>query len=146
MKIVDSPRNGQEITISKEQDRPEPHREEPRRLAWEATLSKLSQLQEGWNGYAAPAPTEEAILTARSFVDTLLQEQYEPNRLAPSAVGGVGVTHRKGSKSVYVEFYNDGRVLALFSDELSEPEIKRIEPCLNSFLMLIAQMRGYLDG
>lgn len=116
------------------------------RTVWEGKFSRLSRLREGWNGYAAPAPTQQAILTARSFVDTLLREKYEPKRLAPSAVGGVGITHRRGDRSVYVEFYNDGRVLALFSDEVSEPEIKRIEPSLKSFKTLIAEMRDYLDG
>ena len=113
---------------------------------FEVTFERLSRLREGWNGYAAPAPTEEAIRTAKSFIDTLLREKYEPKRLAPSAVGGVGITHRHGDKSVYVEFYNDGRVLALFSDEVSEPEIRRIEPSLKSFKALIAEMREYLDG
>jgi hypothetical protein len=79
-------------------------------------------------------------------LDSLLREDYEPSRLAPSAVGGVGVTHRRGSKTVYVEFYNDGRVLALFSDNVSEPVIKRIDPNDQSFRELIAGMRGYLDG
>jgi hypothetical protein len=115
------------------------------RQTWAAKFSRLSQLQDGWNGYTAPAPTENAIFTARDFVYTLLRAKYEPKRLAPSSVGGVGVTQRKGNKSVYVEFYNDGRVLALFSDDLSEPVIKRIEPGYQSFKKLIAEMRDYLD-
>jgi hypothetical protein len=113
---------------------------------WAEKFSKISRLQEGWNGYTAPAPTEKAILLAKSFVDTLLREKYEPRRLAPSAVGGVGVTQRKGDRSVYIEFYNDGRVLALFSDNVNEPQIKRIEPGYQSFKRLIAEMRDYLDA
>src|SRR5262249_55611390 len=114
--------------------------------AWEARFSRLGELREGWNGYAAPAPSETAVLAAKRFVDLLLREDYEPSRLAPSAVGGVGVTHRHGGKSVYVEVYNDGRVLALFSDDVTEPVIKRIEPDVQSFRELIVGMRGYLDG
>jgi hypothetical protein len=114
--------------------------------SWTEKFSTISRLREGWNGYTAPAPTERAILIAKSFVDTLLREKYEPRRLAPAAVGGVGVTQRNGNKSVYVEFYNDGRVLALFSDDVSEPTIKRIEPGYQSFKRLIAEMRDYLDA
>src|SRR5262245_54926616 len=108
---------------------------------WAEKFSRISRLQEGWNGYTAPAPTETAVLLARSFIDMLVREKYEPRRLAPSVVGGVGVTQRKGKRSVYVEIYNDGRVLALFSDDVSEPEIKRIEPGYQSFKRLIAEMR-----
>jgi hypothetical protein len=115
-------------------------------IDWATKFSKLSRLREGWNGYTAPAPLEKAILTAKNFVDTLLKEDYEPKRLAPSAVGGVGVTQRKGNRSVYVEFYNDGRILALFSDDVHEPEIKRIAPGYKSFKELIAEMRDYLDA
>lgn len=120
--------------------------EESSETSWEEIFSKISRLQEGWNGYTAPAPSKLAIDLARSFVDAMLRDKYEPRRLAPSAVGGVGVTQRSGDKSVYVEFYNDGRVLALFSDDVNEPEIKRIEPGHQSFRRLIVEMRDYLDA
>lgn len=114
--------------------------------SWETRFSKLERLQDGWNGYVAPRPSETAILTAKSFIDLLLREKYEPKRLAPSAVGGIGITQRRGSRSVYVEFYNDGTVLTLFSDDVHDPVINRIEPGYKSFKTLIAAMRGYLDG
>jgi hypothetical protein len=59
----------------------------------------------------------------------------------------VGVTRRRHDKSVYIEFYNDGKkVFALFSDDVSEPVIKRIEPGYKAFKELIAEMRDYLDA
>jgi hypothetical protein len=122
------------------------HPDPTQATGWQIKFAELSKLKDGWNGYNAPAPSEQARLTARCFVDILLKEKYEPRRLAPSAVGGVGVTQRKGNRSVYVEFYNDGRVLALFSDDVSEPEVKRVEPGLQSFKKLIAVMRDYLDA
>jgi hypothetical protein len=115
-------------------------------VTWQMKFVQLGKLKAGWNGYNAPAPSEKAIRTAESFVGTLLREKYEPRRLAPSAVGGVGVTQRKGDRSVYVEFYNDGRVLALFSDDVSVPEVRRVEPGLQSFKKLIVEMRDYLDA
>jgi hypothetical protein len=146
MKVIDDPGDGQTLAISQDTGGFELHRRSPRGASWDATFSKISQLQEGWNGYAAAAPTEKAILTAKGFLDVLLQENFEPTRLAPSAVGGVATTHRQGPKKVYVEFYNDGRVLALFSDDVSEPLIKRVDPSDTSFKSLIAEMRDYLDG
>jgi hypothetical protein len=123
------------------------HNDEKQAARWKIKLIRLGQLREGWNGYEAPAPSKAAISTAETFVDLLVREKYEPRRLAPSVVGGVGVTRRQDNKSVYVEFYNDGKkVFALFSDDLSEPVIKRIEPSYKAFKELIAEMRDYLDA
>jgi hypothetical protein len=114
---------------------------------WKTKLIKLGKLRKGWNGYDAPAPSEAAINAAESFMEILLREDYEPNRLAPSAVGGVGITRRDNDKTIYVEFYNDGKkILVLFSDDIAEPVIKRVEPGYKSFKQLIAEMREYLDG
>jgi hypothetical protein len=41
---------------------------------------------------------------ARSFVDTSLKEKYELKRVAPSVVGGIGITQRNQNKRVYIEF------------------------------------------
>lgn len=122
------------------------HNENSQMATWEARLSSMSRLKSGWNGYTAPAPSQLAIATARNFVSALLREKQTPNRVAPSAVGGVGITERRADKQVYVEFYNDGRVLALFSDSVSEPEVRRLEPTLAAYKRLIADMQGYLDG
>jgi hypothetical protein len=123
------------------------YRDVQRRSAtWDATFSEFGRLRDGWNGYAAPAPSEKAILMARIFVDALLREDYAPHRLKPSVVGGIAVTHRKNGRQSYVEFYNDGRILALSSDDESEPVIRRVEPSYKSFKELIAEIRGYLDG
>jgi hypothetical protein len=37
-------------------------------------------------------------------------------------------------------------VFAVFSDDVSEPVIKRIEPGYKAFKELIAEMRDYLDA
>lgn len=114
--------------------------------ALHAKISNYSRLNEGWNGYSAPAPSEKAILTAKNLVSHLLMEKNEPNRIAPSVVGGIGITHRRAGRRVYIEIYNDGRVFALFTDGNTEPETKEIEPGYQSFKILIAEMKDYLDG
>ena len=114
--------------------------------SWRVKLVQLRHLRDGWNGYAAPAPSERAINTANAFVDILLRAKYEPKRLAPSAVGGVGITQRSGAKKVYVEFFNDGKVFALFSDGDSEPISREIIPGYQSFKTLVKEMQEYLDA
>ncbi len=114
-------------------------------VTWQTKFVQLSKLRDGWNGYNAPAPSEKAIRTAQSFVDMLLREKYEPKRLSPSAVGGVAVTQRSREKKVYVEFFNDGTVFALFSDGNSEPISKEVIPGYQSFKALVKEMREYLN-
>src|SRR6185437_5938648 len=75
---------------------------------WGKKLDAMSALQRGWNGYDAEPPSALAIATARNYLGHLSAEQLSPTRVAPSVVGGVGVTCRKADHRVYVEFYNDG--------------------------------------
>ena len=88
----------------------------------------MRTLKDGWNGYSAPAPSRAALVNARSFLTTLMSVTYEPSRVSPSAVGGVGISHKKNGRRVYVEFFNDGAVFALFSDRQSEPISKQVIP------------------
>lgn len=113
---------------------------------WSRKLDKMERLEEGWNGYSAPAPSALAIRTARRFLSRLLAEPYEPTRVAPSSVGGVGFTHKKGNRRVYVEFFNDGQVYALFSDNEIAPRSQRVQPDFHQFRELIGQIKGYLDA
>jgi len=109
-------------------------------------LTKLHRLPPGWDGYSAPAPSERAITTAESLLSALLREDFAPRRISPSSVGGIGITHKRESRKVYVEIYNSGEVYALFSDGVSEPDIKQIEPGYQSFNQLITLMKAYLNA
>ena len=112
---------------------------------WFERLNELSQVKDGWNGYDAPAPTEAAIAAARTFLSALETARILPSRVAPSVVGGIGITKRTGARKVYVEFRNDGRIFALFSDGQS-PSTQPVMPSAEGFQNLIAAMRGYLDA
>jgi hypothetical protein len=72
---------------------------------------------------------------------------YEPTRVAPSAMGGIAITRKTDDKKAFVEFYNDSRVYALFSNRDSKEmhvEPLAIDPsCFQSFLV---KMREYLNG
>lgn len=146
MKVADDTRDGPTLSSSQEPSGLEVQNGDTQGTAWDVVFAKVAQLQAGWNGYHAPAPSERALLWARDFVKVLLRENFPPTRLAPSVVGGVATTHRRGQKKVYVEFYNDGRALAVFSDDVSEPVIQRVEPAEAAFTSLIAEMRDYLHA
>jgi hypothetical protein len=115
---------------------------------WYAKLESLIRLKDGWDSYKAPAPTREAVAAARRYLDTLQALCWEPARVEASVMGGVGITHRVGTRKVYIEFYNDGsRVHALFSD--GTPSSMRTTPVgadTRSYFRFIGKAREYLNG
>jgi hypothetical protein len=108
-------------------------------------LDSFRHLKVGWNGYAADPPNEAAVSMAKSFLGLAKRQGELPSRIAPSAAGGVGITQRTGARKVYVEFYNDGTVHALYSDGKSEPEVQPIDPTERGFRRLVAKTRAYLN-
>jgi hypothetical protein len=115
---------------------------------WQQRLDQLNQLKQGWNGYDAPAPSHQAVTTAKEFLTQLVNVpgSIEPSRVAPSSVGGVGITCKKRDRRVYIEFFNDGEVCVLFSDNTSEPQSERVEPVPSIFAGLIKRIEDYLDA
>ena len=114
---------------------------------WFDKLTKLSRLSDGWDSYAAPAPGGRAIAAAELYLCALELLGWEPARVEPSAMGGIGVTHKRGVRKAYVEFYNDGRVHALFSDRT--PAGMQTLPLvaeLASYHRFIGKAREYLNG
>ncbi len=110
-------------------------------------LASCKLLKEGWNGYTAKAPSEQAILLAEKFLDAMRASEVLPTRVAPSAMGGIAVTRKVGVRKVLVELYNDGRVFALFSDRGSvDLPVEEIHGDRSSFSAFITKMREFLDG
>lgn len=114
--------------------------------AWRAKLTGMERLVEGWNGYSAPAPSKAALVTAHGFLSNLANARFEPSRVAPSAVGGVGITHKRTHRRVYVEFFNEGAVCALFSDNESEPRSKQVKAGYHEFREFIKEIKEYLNA
>jgi hypothetical protein len=107
---------------------------------WQKKLDDLSGLRDNWNRYSSPAPSEAAVQVARLFLQVLAEEGRQPTRVAPSAVGGVGVTLRRGDRMAYVEFYNNGTAHALLTDEDSEGETIAVEPKREGYKRLLRRM------
>jgi hypothetical protein len=94
-------------------------------MSLDATLDDFRSLKVGWNSYKAEPPSEKAIGSVRDFLSLLRSEWREPDRLRPSAVGGIGLTFYRdkvpGGCSVYVEFLNrSDKVLAIQLGEREE--------------------------
>lgn len=111
-----------------------------------AKLATIRCLTPGWDGYAAPAPSDQALDLACSLVEFLRLRRFLPSRVAPSVVGGIGITFRKGNRKVYVEVTNRGTVNSLFSDEMTEPSVVEVEPGSSGFETLLLMARIYFDS
>ncbi len=110
--------------------------EEDTMLDWVALSKKLDRfraLRKGWDGYQAAPPGTKPLESAEVFLDLLRQCRYMPSRLAPSVVGGVGMTFRKEGRKVYVEFSNKDTIHILFSDGVSEPIVQKMTPDLSGY-------------
>jgi hypothetical protein len=117
--------------------------------AWndlKAKVDSFSELADGWNSYSAPRPARIAIRNVREFLDVLFAANMKPNRIRPSAVGGIGVTFRRGEKKSYVEFLNSGSTYALFSDGVEEPQVREISGEYRDYLRLTGEIRKYLNA
>ena len=112
---------------------------------WEKKLEAMKGLQKGWNGYDAEPPNTAALTVARRLVAFLVRSGVPPTRVAPSVVGGVGVTRRVGPRRVYVEVYNDGSAHALFA-EGERVETAAVPASDEGFQSLVSRARTYLDG
>ena len=105
-----------------------------------ALLRSFAKLAPGWDGYSAAPPTPVVIAAARDYLNATAE--FAPDRVAPSVVGGVGVTFRRNGRKVYIEFRNTGSIHALFSDGTTEPVVEAVDP--GEYPEFLARARGYL--
>jgi hypothetical protein len=113
---------------------------------WFARLDGLAGLEDGWNSYSAPAPSRAAIERARAFLTEMRGQNTAPTRIAPSVMGGVGITCRQARRKVYVEFYNDGTAHALFSSGPAGMHTRPVPADANDVRAFLAEVRNYLHG
>lgn len=109
-------------------------------------IDTISDLEEGWNGYCSPAPDENAAQSAKRFLEVMKANDFAPTRIAASVVGGVGITCRSRVRKVYVEFFNNGEISALFADDKSQVMYtQRISDDLFEYDELTSQIKDYLN-
>ncbi|MEQ9588029.1 MAG: hypothetical protein RJS97_08755 [Parvibaculaceae bacterium] len=117
---------------------------------WAHIFSQLadnSKLKEGWNGYSAPAPNDIAIANAGDFLKVMQECGHLPIRVAPSAVGGIGITCRRHSRKVYVEFFNNALISGLFANDATQSMFtKKIDKTPEDFDDVISDIEEYLNG
>lgn len=114
----------------------------------ERQLDSLASLNAGWDGYDADAPSASVINEARKVLRSLQNELARPDKVGPSAEGGVAITFRSsGGRRVQIEILNNGERFAHLYDlqgnsnthEWLEEEID------DNFEGLLGPVRAYLE-
>jgi hypothetical protein len=83
-------------------------------------VQKLATLKDDWNGHRAKAPSQLAIDNAIRFIGAIGSGSLKPSRVGSSGMGGVAMVFVNGSREVGIEFYNNGKAHALFSDDSTD--------------------------
>jgi hypothetical protein len=89
-------------------------------------LESFRNLKRGWDSYDAEPPGETAITNARQVLGVLWSVGLASSirAVSPSAEGGVGIVFA-GSDQKYadIECFNDGEILAITSEGMTEPSV-----------------------
>jgi hypothetical protein len=110
-------------------------------------VSELRKLKTGWNSYSAAPPAPVAMDNAKIMLTLAFAADIIPERIEPSAMGGVGVTFTAGSREVAVEFYNAGNTHALLSDSATELlDTMPVPTGVAGYSKLLQDIRRYLYG
>lgn len=81
-------------------------------------LERLGRLDNNWNGYGAPAPTDAATFAARLILEQIstMEIALFPSRLVASAEGGVAVCFFHNGRHADIECLNSGETLCVRKD------------------------------
>ncbi len=91
-------------------------------------LAELVLLSDNWDGQGAPAPKTGSLEFASQILKAGREYGLQPLSVSPSAIGGVGITYAAGTREVFVEARNVGRIYSLFSEANGDdPEFLRVE-------------------
>jgi hypothetical protein len=86
-------------------------------------VEELEGLPDNWDGYGAESPNATAIALARDVLDRLHSDALTPERIVPSAEGGVAFVFRAPDRYADIECFNDGSVFAGSSGDTIPTEV-----------------------
>jgi len=88
-----------------------------------AALETYANLEDNWDSYGADKPSPSAIKATAEFMEKVRAEPFVPDRIIPSAEGGIAIYFTKGPKTAYVEYRNSGGVILAMYDDKNDPLI-----------------------
>jgi hypothetical protein len=110
------------------------------------SLDASANLADNWNSYDAEKPSPSAIKAAARFLRRLRTEFFMPNRVIPSAEGGVAVYFTRGDKTAYLEYRNSGESILAMYDNLSDPIVVELTESDADESRAITNIRDYITA
>jgi len=111
--------------------------------ALRSSLKDISALPAGWDTYGAEAPNEQSRKLASKVLDVLELCNLLPDRLSPSAEGGIAFSFADGDHRAGIEVYNTGEIAAIWSGQ-NPPIVWESEHSENALKKAIEQIRACL--
>ncbi len=75
-----------------------------------AALLSLSKLEQDWDGYGAPSPSLASVDLGAKYLGAFLKQELLPERVVPSAEGGVALMFDSPPKHAYFEITNENEL------------------------------------
>lgn len=79
--------------------------------------------EKDWDGYDAEPPNKEAYVLLEEVLNYLQKIGIRPRRVAPSVVGGIGIS----LDNHYIEIYNEGGIAVLDKRDLEVTMIRSMK-------------------
>jgi len=113
--------------------------------AFDSEIERLRYTQANWNSYGSPAPSDIAIENARPILQALRTKLLQPERVLPSADGGVAFTFVSDTISrAAIEALNDGQSYVLLYDLNGNSDTVEWPVTQAEQLALIGQLAAHL--
>lgn len=109
-------------------------------------LESLSALTKGWDGYEAEPPSATALGKARSLLETLSVMKVVPERVVPSADGGVALILSTHPAYRAIECFNDGEIVASLSDRAFRHEAWETGLSPSALRTTLERLGSFLDA
>ena len=111
-----------------------------------SSLDACAALQDNWDSYDAAKPARHSIEATDRFLGRLFAELFMPNRVIPSAEGGMAVYFHSDKKTAYLEYRNSGEVILAMFDDHSDPIIVELTECDADESRALSLIRTYITG
>jgi hypothetical protein len=110
------------------------------------SLDACANLTDNWNSYEAEKPSPAAIKGVARFLRRLRAELFMPNRVIPSAEGGVAIYFARGNKTAYLEYRNSGEMILAMYDNLGDPMVVELTESDADESRAFSDIRDYLTA